>query len=57
LKYEFGYFLSGRDMFAPVNGQMILDTNGYSGTNVVTKGLPKDPDDDYFDIFWMDGAG
>jgi tubulin polyglutamylase TTLL6/13 len=36
---------------------MVLDTNGYSGTNVVTKGLHKDPDDDYFDIFWMDGAG
>lgn len=24
-KYEFGHFLSARDMFAPVNGQIILD--------------------------------
>jgi tubulin polyglutamylase TTLL6/13 len=23
----------------------------------VTNGLHKDPDDDYFDIYWMDGAG
>jgi hypothetical protein len=55
-KYEFGFFLSGRDMFGPVNGQIILDANG-NGSTVVTKGLSKDPDEDYFDIFWMDCAG
>ena len=38
-KYEYGYFLSGRDMFAPIEEKS------------------KEPDDDYFDIFWIDGAG
>lgn len=23
----------------------------------MTNGLHRDPEDDYFDIFWMDGAG
>lgn len=56
-KYEFGHFLSNRDMFAPVNGQIILDGTAQQGTSYVTNGLARDPEDDYFDIYWMDGAG
>ena len=50
-------FLSNRDMFAPVNGQLTYDGFSGGGTNVVTNGLARDPDDDYFDIYWMDQAG
>jgi hypothetical protein len=56
-KQEFGLFISNRDMFAPINGQIVLDTTQNNGTALVTNGLHKDPDDDYFDIYWMDGAG
>ena len=56
-KYEFNFFLSNRDMFAPINGQIVLDGSSSYGTSYVTNGLHKDPDDDYFDIYWMDGAG
>ena len=56
-KYEFNLFLSNRDMFAPVNGQLVLDGGAGNGTTYVTNGLPRDPDDDYFDIYWMDPAG
>ena len=55
-KEEFGLFISTRDMFAPINGQMLFDA-AQNGTALVTKGLQRDPDDDYFDIYWMDGAG
>ena len=50
-------FLSNRDMFAPVNGQLILDGSASNGATLVTGGLSRDPDDDYFDIYWMDSAG
>lgn len=50
-------FLSSRDMFAPVNGQLLLDSENGGGTKIVTNGLQRDPDEDYFDIYWMDGAG
>ena len=50
-------FLSNRDMSAPVNGQLILDGGVGNGTTYVTNGLSRDPDDDYFDIYWMDAAG
>lgn len=56
-KYEFNFFLSARDMFAPVNGQIVLDQQATGGTSYVTNGLARDPDDDYFDIYWMDGSG
>lgn len=46
-RQEFNMFLSNRDMFAPLNGQHQLDG----------KALLRDPDDDYFDIYWMDSAG
>lgn len=44
-------------MFAPVNGQLLLDGHPGHGTSFVTHGLARDPDDDYFDIYWMDPAG
>ena len=56
-RHEFDQFISVRDMFAPVNGQVVLDLTTKEGTSVVTNGLQRDPEDDYFDIFWMDGAG
>jgi len=56
-KYEYNFFLSARDMFAPVNGQIVLDQQASGGTSYVTNGLARDPDDDYFDIYWMDGSG
>ena len=56
-KYEFNYFISTRDMFAPVNGQIILDQNASGGATYVTNGLSRDPEDDYFDIYWMDSSG
>ena len=56
-KFEYGFFISTRDMFAPINGQMVLDAAQNNGTALVTNGLQRDPDDDYFDIYWMDGAG
>ena len=52
-KYDFNFFLSTRDMFAPLNGQQETQ----NGLVVVASSLARDPDDDYFDIFWIDGAG
>lgn len=49
--------LSNRDMFAPVNGQFLQDNQTGKSKNQITNGLMRDPDDDYFDIYWMDPAG
>lgn len=57
-KYEFNFFISNRDMFLPIPSTFEnIEVKGVGQAMEAAALQKRDPDDDYFDIFWMDGAG
>ena len=56
-KYDFGMAISVKDV--PISGQMGNSggVNNYGFTLANNGQQHKDPEDDYFDIYWMDSAG